>query len=67
MKTMDQGHYCEMKMFTTQEEARLAEITADKERQLAQTAINTCEHDLQAAGERSDTLNASIQEEFWNS
>ena len=28
----NQGHYCEMTMFTTQEEARLAEITADKEK-----------------------------------
>ena len=30
---------------------------------MAQTAVNTCEDDLQTAGERSDTLNASIQEE----
>ena len=58
-----QGHYCEMSMFTAQDEARLAEVAANKKKQLAEAAVTACEHDLQAAGVRSATLDASIQEE----
>ena len=48
--------YCEMSMFTSQEEARLVEINATEEMQAAAAAVATGERELQTAVERSSSL-----------
>ena len=48
--------YCEMSMFTSQEEARLAEIKATEAKQAAAAAVATGEGELQTAVEQSHSL-----------
>ena len=55
--------YCEMSMFTSQEEARKAEVKATEEMQAEAAAVASGELELRTATVRANDLNASIQDQ----